>query len=109
MIPCGLPQDYSLLSYLEWQQRTFRGFCRWSRIKALKGGVKKAREIYKTKIDKEYNIIISIPSYPKSIDFYQATRLWDNIVFRPRSIVKKITIIITASCEKGFTQSSFYK
>jgi len=79
-------------------------------VKAFKEGVKKAKEAYEVKIDKEYDIVISIPSYPKSSDLYQATRAWNTVIFGPRPIIKKGgTIIIPAPCEKGFGQSSFYE
>jgi len=79
-------------------------------IKAFEEGVKKARETYEVRINKEYDIVISIPGYPKSADLYQATRAWNNIVFGLRPIVKREgSIIIPASCEKGFGQLSFYE
>lgn len=79
-------------------------------VKAFEEGVKRAKEIYETKIDKEYDVVISIPSYPKSTDLYQATRAWNTVVFGPRPMVKKGgTIIIPAPCEKGFSHSSFYE
>jgi len=79
-------------------------------VKVFKEGVKKARKVYETKIDREYDIVISIPSYPKSSDLYQATRAWNTVIFGPRPIIKKGgTIIIPAPCEKGFGHSSFYE
>jgi len=78
-------------------------------IKTFNEGVKKAREVFEVDIDKQYDIVVSIPGYPKSSDLYQATRAWNNIVFGPRPIVKEGgTIIIPAPCEKGFGQLSFY-
>lgn len=79
-------------------------------IKAFEKGVEKAREVFEVAMEQEYDIVVSIPGYPKSINLYQATRAWNSVVFGARPVVKKGgTIIIPAPCEKGVGEKAFYQ
>jgi len=78
-------------------------------LKAFEAGVQKARTIYERNLNEMYDIVISVPEFPKSSDLYQATRAWNGVVFGPKPVIKKGgTIMIPAPCEKGFGQDSFY-
>lgn len=79
-------------------------------VKAFEEGVAMARDIYEVPLEDQYEIVITVPGYPKSTDLYQATRAWNNVVFGPKPVVKKAeTIIIPALCEKGFGHEEFYR
>ncbi len=78
-------------------------------IKAFEKGVEFARDVYEAEVEKEADIVISVPRFPKTINLYQSTRAANGVIFGESPIVKQDGILIMpARCWDGYGVDELY-
>jgi nickel-dependent lactate racemase len=72
-------------------------------------GVRTARQVYEVPVDRQADIVIAAPGYPKDRDLYQATRAVNTSVYGPKPLVRKGgVLIIPAPCQDGIGHEGYH-
>ena len=78
-------------------------------VKAHAAGVEFARKVFEVKVDRQADIVIAAPGYPKDRDLYQASRAVNTSIFGPMPLVKPGgALIIPAPCQDGIGHEGYH-
>ncbi len=78
-------------------------------ILAYGEAVKAAKRMYEVKVERQGDIVITIPKYPKTLNLYQAIRSINSVVLFKKPIVKEGgTVVLPAECWKGIGSEDFH-